>query len=170
MDIIIAADKEWNIGKEGKLLANLPTDLKRFKKITEGHVIIMGRKTFDSLPNGPLPNRINVVITSRGDDLPEGVFNYNSVEALLEDLNQFILNNFATGWFPNFYVIGGGNLIEQMLPYCTQALVTKMNTVFEDADVKMPNLDELADWHPVLQATPIEEDGVEYQYYLYKKQ
>ena len=144
MDIIIAADKEWNIGKEGKLLANLPTDLKRFKKITEGHVIVMGRKTFDSLPNGPLPNRINVVITSRGDDLPEGVFNYNSVEALLEDLNQFILNNFATGWFPNFYVIGGGNLIEQMLPYCTQALVTKMNTVFQDADVKMPNLDELA--------------------------
>jgi len=168
MDIIIATDKEWNIGKENQLLAKLPLDMARFKKITTGNIVIMGRKTFDSLPNGPLKDRYNVVITSKSESLPKEVFAYDSIESFLEDINQFTLNNFAKGWFPHLYVIGGGNLIEQLLPYCEQALVTEIDHVFQDADTKMPDLKALG-WKKVLESEPIKQEDYQYRYLLYKK-
>src|SRR5690554_8215282 len=66
--IIVIVDENYGIGKDGDLLCHLPNDLKHFKKLTTGHIIIMGRKTYESLPNGALPNRINIVITSDNAD------------------------------------------------------------------------------------------------------
>ena len=166
MDLIMAVDKEWNVGNNGDLLVKLPTDLQRFKNITSGHIVVMGRKTFDSLPNGPLPNRYNVVITSHPEDLPDGVLWYNSIESFLEDLEKFFLNNFSIGWFPNIYVIGGGQLATQLLPYCKQAFITQIDHVFE-ADTKIPNLDESPDWEKTIESDFIEENGFKYKFLLY---
>lgn len=168
MDLIMAVDKEWNIGNDGKLLAHLPGDLQRFKNITSGHMVVMGRKTFESLPNGPLPNRFNVVITSHPEELPQGVFSYPSVEDFLEDLQQFFVNNFSVGWFPNVYVIGGGQLAEALLPYCNQAFITQIDHIFE-ADTKMPNLDEDPNWTKILESETFEENGYSYKFLLYTK-
>lgn len=169
MDIILAVDNNWNIGKDGELLLSIPADLERFKTITKGHLVVMGRKTFDSLPVKPLPDRHNIVITSHAEDLPEGVFSYPSVEAFFEDLNQFVLNNFIAGWFPNLYVIGGGNLVTQMLPYCEKALITKINHEFEGADVSIPNLDELEGWQLSIKSTDMEYEGYTFNYLLYTR-
>ena len=167
MDIILAVDKNWGIGKEGKLLADLPADLARFKNLTMGQVVVMGRKTYDSLPVKPLPDRYNVVITSHADDLPKEVFTYPSIDAFLIDINKFMWNNFVKGWMPNIYVIGGGNLVEQLLPYCNLAYITKLNEDFE-ADVFIPNLEELG-WKEQLSTEMLEDNGHQYQFKLYQK-
>lgn len=169
MDIILAVDKNWKIGRNGKLLLSIPADLERFKRITEGHLVVMGRKTFESLPIKPLPNRHNIVITSHGEDLPEGVYSYPSVEAFIEDLNQFMLNNFVLGWFPNVYVIGGANLVEQLLPYCQSALFTQIDYEFEDADVGIPNFDESSEWQKIIQSNELEYEGYKYIFSLYNR-
>lgn len=168
MDIILAVDKNWGIGKDGQLLASIPEDLKRFKRITKGHVVVMGRKTFDSLPIKPLPDRHNVVITSHGDDLPDGIFSYPSVEAFIEDLNQFILNNFTLGWFPNVYVIGGASIVEQLMPYCQSALITKIDEEFE-ADTHILNLDESEEWVHSIASGELHHEDLTFTYNLYKK-
>lgn len=168
MDIILAVDKNWGIGKDGQLLVSIPEDLQRFQRITKGHIVVMGRKTFDSLPNGALPDRQNVVITSHGDDLPDGVFSYPSVEAFIADLNQFILNNFTLGWFPNVYVIGGASIVEQLMPYCQSALITKFDGDFE-ADTHILNLDEAEDWTHSIVSGEMKFGDLTYTYNLYKR-
>lgn len=168
MDIILAVDKNWGIGKDGQLLASIPEDLERFKRITKGHVVVMGRKTFDSLPVKPLPDRHNVVITSHGNDLPDGIFSYPSVEAFIGDLNQFILNNFTLGWFPNVYVIGGASIVEQLMPYCQSALITKIDEEFE-ADTHILNLDESEEWVHSIVSGELHHEDLTFTYNLYKK-
>lgn len=167
MDIILAVDKNWGIGKEGQLLASLPNDLQRFKNLTVGQIVVMGRKTFDSLPNGALSNRYNVVITTHAEDLPEGVYSYASIEEFLIDMNKFMWGNFLKGWIPNIYIIGGGKLVEQLLPYCERAFITKIDYEFE-ADTFIPNLEEIG-WQETLSSDPIEENGFTYQLKLYNK-
>lgn len=166
MNIIMAVDKEWNIGIDDKLLTALPTDLKRFKNITQGQIIVMGRNTYDSLPTKPLPKRLNVVITTHPEDLPDEVFSYTTVESFLEDIDKFLLSNFVIGWMPQIYVIGGGSLIRQLLPHCKQAYITKIDYVFEEANRSMPNLDKL-EWFTTMKSDIFQENGYEYQYLLY---
>lgn len=133
MIYIIAAIAENNIiGKDNKLIWNLPEDLKRFKKITTGHTIIMGRKTFESLGR-ILPNRLHVVLTS---DL-----NYT-----VEDKNVKIIHSFQEMY--NYinsdekcYVIGGRSLYSQAMPYAKKMYITKINHLFE-GDVSFPEIDE----------------------------
>lgn len=167
LDIILAVDKNWGIGKEGKLLADLPMDLTRFKNLTVGQIVVMGRKTYESLPIKPLPDRYNVVITSHPEDLEEGVFAYPSIDSFLIDINKFMWDNFVKGWMPNIYVIGGANLVEQLLPYCHSAYITKIDEDFE-ADVFIPNLEELG-WKEQLSTEMLEENGYKYQFKLYQK-
>ena len=169
MNIIMAVDEQWNIGIDDKLLAYFPIDLQRFKNITEGQVIVMGRATFESLPVRPLPNRRNAVITSRPESLPSNVSAYTSIEDFLIDKREFLENNFITGYMPNIYLIGGGNLISQLLPYCNRAFITKIHHTFEEANKTMPNLDKDPEWKLILESAPIEEDGYTYSYCLYEK-
>ena len=166
MNIILAVDNEWNIGIDDKLLAPLPTDLKRFKNITQGQIVVMGRNTYDSLPVKPLPKRLNVVITTRPESLPPDVFSYQSVEEFLDDIDKFLISNFVAGWLPQIYVIGGGDLVKQLLPHCRQAYITKIDYVFEDANRSIPNLEKL-EWFVTMKSEIIEENGYEYQYLLY---
>ena len=90
MNLIVAADKNWGIGKDGGLLCHLPEDLKYFKEKTLGSVIVYGRKTLESFPGGkPLPKRINIVLTRDEDFKRENVTAVNGVDALLKELEKY---------------------------------------------------------------------------------
>lgn len=122
--IIVIVDENNGIGKDGDLLCHLPNDLKHFKKLTTGHIIIMGRKTYESLPNGALPNRINIVITSDNADNYPGCIVARSVdEALLLTKNK-----------EKVFIIGGGKIYNSTLHLANKLYLTRIHHKFEDVD------------------------------------
>ena len=138
MNIIVAVDKNWAIGYQNKLLNSIPEDMKFFRETTTGNVVVMGRKTLESFPNGrPLKNRTNVVITRQKDYEVPGAVVVHSVEEALEYLKDFKSEI--------IYVIGGASIYEQMLPYCDVDHVTVMDNAYH-ADTWFPNLDEMDDF------------------------
>lgn len=138
MNLIVAVDKNWAIGNKNKLLISIPADMKNFRSLTTGNVIIMGRKTLESFPqNQPLKNRVNIVLTKNEKYQVNGATVVHSVEELQEELKQYTEEE--------IYVIGGESIYRQLLPMCDTAIVTKIDEAYE-ADTYFPNLDELADW------------------------
>jgi dihydrofolate reductase len=138
MNIIVAVDKNWAIGYQNKLLNSIPEDMKFFRETTTGKVVVMGRKTLESFPNGrPLKNRTNVVITSQTDYEVPGAVVVHSVEEALDYVKDFKTED--------VYVIGGASIYEQMLPYCDVAHVTVMDYAYQ-ADSWFPNLDAMAEF------------------------
>ena len=138
MNLIVAADKNWGIGKDNKLLVSIPSDMKFFSQETMGKVVVMGRKTLESFPNGlPLKNRTNVVLTSDKNYQVKDAVIVHSIDEVLEELKKYDDNE--------IYVIGGGKVYEELLPYCDVAHVTKIDFAFE-ADTHFPNLDEDPEW------------------------
>ncbi len=138
ISIIVATGTNNAIGKDNRLLWKLSDDLKRFKKITTGHTVIMGRRTFLSLPNGPLPGRRNIVITDVEDEQFEGCVMAGSVE---EAMNQLENDEEA-------FVIGGGMIYKQFLPHARKIYLTLVERAF-DADTFFPalNLDDWVELH-----------------------
>ncbi len=138
MNIIVAADKNWAIGLQNKLLVSIPADMKFFRQTTTGNVVVMGRKTLESFPNGqPLKNRTNIVLTSdRSYNVKDAVV-VHSIEELLEELKKYDSED--------VYVIGGESIYRQLLPYCSLAHVTKIDHEYQ-ADTYFPNLDEDEEW------------------------
>ena len=138
MNLIVAADKNWGIGKDNKLLVSIPSDMKFFRQETMGKVVVMGRKTLESFPNGlPLKNRTNVVLTSDKNYQVKDAVIVHSIDEVLEELKKYDDDE--------IYVIGGGKVYEELLPYCDVALVTKIDFAVE-ADTHFPNLDEDPEW------------------------
>ena len=138
MNLIVAADKNWGIGKDNKLLVSIPSDMKFFRQETMGNVVVMGRKTLESFPNGlPLKNRTNVVLTSDKNYQVKDAVIVHSIDEVLEELKKYDDDE--------IYVIGGGKVYEELLPYCDVAHVTKIDFAFE-ADTHFPNLDEDPEW------------------------
>lgn len=138
MKAIVAADKNWGIGFENKLLISIPSDMKFFRQTTMDHVVVMGRKTLESFPNGlPLARRTNVVLTTDMNYEAKGAVLVHSGEELLEELKKYESDD--------IYVIGGGSVYEMMLPYCDTVYVTKIDFAYK-ADTWFPNLDELPEW------------------------
>ena len=138
MNLIVAADKNWGIGKDNKLLVSIPSDMKFFRQETMGQVVVMGRKTLESFPNGlPLKNRTNVVLTSDKNYQVKDAVIVHSIDEVLEELKKYDDDE--------IYVIGGGKVYEELLPYCDVAHVTKIDFAFE-ADTHFPNLDEDTEW------------------------
>lgn len=138
MKIIAAVDKNWGIGKNGKQLVNIPEDLKLFREETLGKVVIMGRKTLESLKNkSVLDGRINIVITSRTDYSVKDAIVCHSIEEACKEAEKYNTDD--------VYVIGGGTVYEQMLDMCNEAHITKIDYKY-DADTYFPNLDDNKDW------------------------
>lgn len=138
MKAILAADKNWGIGYNNRLLVSIPSDMKFFRQTTTGKVVVMGRKTLESFPNGlPLKNRTNIVLTANPDyDVKDAVI-VHSKDELLEELKKYNEDD--------IYVIGGESVYRMMLPYCDTVLVTKIDRAFQ-ADTHFPNLDEMEEW------------------------
>lgn len=138
MNLIAAADKNWGIGYKNKLLVSIPSDMKFFRTTTTGKVIVMGRKTLESFPNGmPLKNRTNIVLTSNQDYRVKDAIIVHTLEDLLKELEKYNSDD--------IYVIGGESVYRQLLPYCNTAYITKIDHAFQ-ADTFFPNLDEQMDW------------------------
>ncbi len=139
MNLIVAVDKNWAIGNKGKLLVTIPADQKLFRDETKGKVVVMGRKTLDSLPSGqPLRDRTNIVITRNETFERKGVIVLHSVEEALEYLKQFKKED--------IFIIGGEEIYRQFLPYCDVAHVTWIDYAYQ-ADTHFPNLDKDPEWH-----------------------
>lgn len=138
MNLIVAVDKNWGIGKDNKLLVSIPADMKFFREETMNKVVVMGRKTLESFPNGlPLKQRTNIVLTKDRNYQVKGAVLVHSLEGLLDELRKYDTNE--------VYVIGGDSVYKLLLPYCDTAHVTKIDYAYE-ADSFFPNLDEMSEW------------------------
>ena len=138
MNLIVAVDKNWAIGNDNKLLVSIPQDMKFFRETTMNKVVVLGRKTLESFPNGlPLKKRTNIVITRDKNYQVKDAIVVHSVEEALKELEKYSEEE--------IYVIGGESIYRQMLPYCKVAHVTKVNHAYE-ADTYFPNLDEKDEW------------------------
>jgi dihydrofolate reductase len=138
MNLIVAVDKNWGIGKNNKLLTSIPADMKFFVSKTTGNVVVMGRKTLESFPNKkPLKNRVNIVLTRNPDYQVEGAIVVRSDEELQAELAKYDSEK--------IFVIGGESIYKKMLNMCDVAYVTKMDYAY-DADAHFPNLDEMDNW------------------------
>ena len=123
MKIIVAADKNWAIGKNNKLMWSIPADMKFFRETTKGNVVIMGRKTLESFPQGqPLKNRVNIVITHDPSYKVKDAVVVHSIEEAVEESRKYE---------GEVFVIGGESIYRAMLPYCDTALVTKIDYAYE---------------------------------------
>lgn len=129
--IIVALDEQNAIGRKGDLLCHLPGDLKHFKQVTSGHTVIMGRRTFESLPKGALPDRTNIVITS---DVAENYPGCIVVRSLEEALSHCADNE-------TVFIIGGGELYRTTLHLANQLYLTRIHHTFDDADTLFPEID-----------------------------
>ena len=124
MNIIAAVDQNWAIGKNNALLVSIPADLKFFREMTTGKVVVMGRKTLESFPNGlPLKNRINIVLTKNLDYKVKGALIVHTKEQLFKELWQYDSKN--------IYVIGGESIYRMLLDQCDTAFVTKIDYIYE---------------------------------------
>ncbi len=138
MNLIAAVDQNWAIGNKNKLLIRIPADMKYFRQMTTGHVVIMGRHTLESFPDGaPLKDRTNLVLSKDLTYTVTGATVLHSVEEAIEAV---------AGYDPeDVFVIGGERIYRQFLPYCDKAYITKMDRTFE-ADAYLSNLDASPDW------------------------
>ena len=160
MKLIVAVDKNWAIGKDNKMMWSIPADMKFFRETTKNNIVIMGRKTLESFPQGqPLKNRVNIVITKNPDYKVKDAVIVHSVEEAIEEAGKYE---------GDIYVIGGESVYRAMLSYCDTALVTRIDHAF-DADTYFPNLDQDDEW----KMTKISEEqtcfNLEYYFTVYEK-
>lgn len=158
MNLIAAVDQNWAIGNKNQLLVKIPADQKFFRETTTGKVVVMGRKTLESFPNGlPLKNRTNIVLTRDKKYEVKDAIVLHSLEALREELKKYPSED--------IYVIGGETIYRQLLDDCDVAHITKIEFAY-DADAYFPNLDELPEWK--ITADSEEQTYFDLEYYFYK--
>ena len=155
---IVHADKEWGIGKGNDMMFSLPADMKFFRSTTIGHTVVMGGNTLRSFPNQkPLKNRVNIVL-SRGQVRDDCVIvrSYDELKAEMKKRSE-----------EDIYVIGGGAVYKELLPYCHEVLVTKVDAV-GGAEVFFPNLDEMENFVCVDEGIPMDDNGYTIRFTTYK--
>lgn len=138
MNLIAAVDKNWGIGYRGRLLVKIPLDQQWFQNTTKGRIIVAGRKTLETFPNGmPLPARKNIILTENENFQIKGAQITHSVQETME-----LLNNYKS---EDIYIVGGESIYKQFLPYCHVAYITRIDYVYE-ADAYFPNLEAMPEW------------------------
>lgn len=161
MNLIAAVDKNWGIGLDNQLLVRIPDDMKRFRQITTGKVVVMGRKTLESFPGGqPLKNRTNIVLTTdKGYQVP-GAVCVHSLEELSRELQNYRSEE--------IYIIGGACVYRQLLEECDTALITKIDFAYQ-ADAWFPNLDETEEWEVTQKSEEQTYFDLEYYFLEYRR-
>ncbi len=158
ISIIVAIAQNFAIGKNNDLLFHLPNDLKRFKQITTGHPVIMGRNTLLSLPKGALPNRRNIVIT----DNPNEIFERCEMVFSIEEAIQAVENE------EEAFIIGGGMIYRQFFPHAGKLYLTLVHRDF-DADVYFPEIN-YSEWNEFFREDLFDEtNGFNYSYLNLKR-
>ncbi len=163
MKSIVAVDEKWGIGKNNSLLFDIKADMRHFVGHTRGKTVIMGSNTLLSLPGGmPLKNRINIVLNPDGSDADAEEKGYILVRSLDQLLAQ------AAEYEPdNVYVIGGAMMYRTLLPYCSEAIVTKVRAD-GDAQVFYENLDLLPEWELADESAPVCDSGYTFTFCTYR--
>ena len=160
---IVAFDEKHGIGYKNNLLVHIPDDLKNFKSLTTGKTVIMGRKTYESLPKRPLPNRKNIVITAdpnkSSDD--ENLI-YMNMSEVLEYLEQFKDSE------EEVFVIGGMTVYSELLPYVSKVYVTQLYHTFDHADTFFPRL-KTTEWNCENLSDVLTFGNLVYQFQLYSR-
>jgi dihydrofolate reductase len=131
VSIIAAMDEQRAIGKKQQLLCHLPNDMKHFREVTAGHTVIMGRKTFETLPKGALSNRRNIILSSNADVHYENTVRYGSLQEALK----------ACAAEDEVFIIGGGSVYRQAMPLADKIYLTLIHHTVEDADTFFPPAD-----------------------------
>ncbi|MCI8389755.1 MAG: dihydrofolate reductase [Roseburia sp.] len=161
MNLIAAVDENWAIGNQNELLVRIPADQKFFRETTTGKVVVMGRKTLESFPNGlPLKNRTNIVLTHDPDYRVKDAVVVHSMEELHEELAKYASED--------IYVIGGETVYRQLLDECDVAHITKISFAY-DADAYFPNLDEMPEWRIAADSEEQTYFDLEYFFYRYER-
>ena len=159
MNAIAAVSLNWGIGRGNSLLFHIKEDMQRFRSLTGGGTVIMGRKTLDSMPGGkPLPKRRNIVITRSPDFSREGVEVAHSLEEALD---------LAAGDDPEkVWVIGGGEIYAALLPRCRLCYLTRVYAQPE-CDAFFPDLDSKAEWQILRSGAIVSDGALDYQFIEY---
>ena len=163
MNLIVAADKEWGIGKNGDLLDNIPEDMKFFRETTLDKVVIMGAVTLRSLPNEkPLPKRVNLILCNDNslddrDDL--------TIFPSMEECVDFALKNYKS---EDIFFIGGASVYNACTDYIDTAYITKIDKAY-GADRFIKNFDEMENWEIAEEREQITEKGLKLTFTTYKK-
>lgn len=161
MKLIVAVDKEWNIGNKGDLLFYIPDDLKFFRSKTIEKVVVMGRKTLESFPNSkPLKNRTNIVLSRNKSLEVEGAIFVSDIDELKDVLSQYNSDD--------VYVIGGESIYTTLLPLCDTAIITHIDAIAPEADKKFPELNK-SEWVLSEDSGEKECNGYKFRWCEYKR-
>lgn len=159
MDLVVNVSENWGIGKGGDQLVYISADLKRFRQLTTGKTVILGRKTLSTFPGGrPLKNRTNLILSGSVTEI-EGAEVFSDLPRLLARLQACDPTEIS--------VIGGASVYEILLPYCDTAYVTKTYGTY-DADTFFPNLDQDPNWVVTETGELLEEQGISFRYITYR--
>ena len=138
MNLIAAVDENWAIGNKDDLLVRIPADHKAFRQETTGKIVVLGRKTIETFPQGlPIKNRTNIILSTNKNYQVKDALVVHGLEELFACLKDYDTKD--------VYVIGGESVYRQLLPYCDTAHITKIDHAYE-ADAYFPNLDKLPEW------------------------
>ena len=161
MNLIANVDENWAIGKNNQLLVKIPADMKFFRETTTGKVVVMGRKTLESFPNGqPLKNRTNIVLTKdRNYRVKDAIVVY-SMDELHEELAKYDSED--------IFIIGGESIYRQLVDECNVAHITKVDYAY-DADAYFPNLDKKPEWQITQDSEEQTYFDLIYHFYKYEK-
>lgn len=158
MNIIAAVDNNWAIGYKNSLLVRIPRDQQLFREMTEGKVIVIGRRTLETFPQKqPLKNRVNIILSRDRSYMVKDAIVVHSLEALMETLEKYNTKD--------VYVAGGACVYEQLLPHCDTAYITKIDFTYQ-ADAYFPRLDGMEEW--TLAADSEEQTYFDLEYYFLK--
>lgn len=159
---IVAVDENWGIGFNGELLEKIPEDMKQFRLLTHKRIILMGRKTWDSLPKKPLPDRLNLVIT-RGERKFDNMTVFINMEEAKVRAKEAAKNH-NDEWF----VIGGGQIYKELLPLCDRVYVTKIFKSHNNVDTYFPILEQ-KEWEITHQSEILTFNDLQYQFLTYDR-
>lgn len=158
MQIIAAVDNNWAIGFQNSLLVRIPRDQQMFREMTDGKVIVIGRKTLETFPQKqPLKKRVNIILSRDRKNTVKDAEVVHSIEELMEELRKYNTDD--------VYVAGGASIYRQLLPYCDTAHITKIDHTYQ-ADAYFPRLDGMEDWE--LTADSEEQTYFDLEYYFQK--
>lgn len=161
MNLIAAVDKNWAIGYQNELLVRIPNDHKHFREETTGKVVVLGRKTLETFPQGlPLKNRTNIILSrNQGYSVKDAIV-VHSLEELKQELSKYPSED--------IYIIGGESVYRELVSWCDVAHITKIDHEYQ-ADAYFPNLDEDEDWEITADSEEQTYFDIEYTFVKYER-
>lgn len=159
ISIIVAVSEDWGIGKDNELLWHISEDLKRFKRLTSGNTVIMGKRTWESLPRRPLPGRMNIVLTDDPDETIKDAVTAYSLQDALDKCDKD----------KEIFIIGGGSIYRQFMPIADRLFITHVHRK-APADIYFPKID-LSIWE-ITEKEEFKSDGentIPYTYTIYER-